>query len=112
MSRRGIYWGPKPADLQAVRLAAVHEFLTRRGYAQQPSSIREMRYYEHAAERLDDGRPLYYFFPASDHFVEYPDCVLGFIEAQAKLWGLDPWDVLAELQGGPVAQPVPAPVPA
>ena len=112
MPRRAVYWGPKPGVLEAIPLAAVHAFLTRRGYAQRASSMPDMRYYELATERFDDGRPVHYFFPATDQFDGYPDSVLGFIEAQANLWDLDPWDVLAELQGGPVAQPVPAPVPA
>lgn len=109
---RRVYWGPKPAVLEAVPFASVHDFLIRRGYAPKPSPLPQWHYYEHTGSRLGEGQPLHYFFPDTDQIPDYPLSVFGFIEAQAKLWDLDPWDVLAELQGGPVARPVPAPVPA
>jgi hypothetical protein len=105
-------WQPKPEVLQAIPVNATHDFLVRRGWVQQPSPRPTSRYYEHPEQRLTDGRPLHYFFPASDHFADYPARVLDFIENFAQYYNLDPHAILAELQGGPLAEPVRTSVPA
>lgn len=112
MGRSEVNWGPKPEVLKAIPVSAIHDFLTRRGWVQAPSSISQMRYYEHSEMRFDSGQPMYYYFPATDQFPEYQACVLGFIENQARFWKLDPWAVLKELTGGPLAEPVRTSVPA
>ena len=112
MTSREVSWAPKPEVLKAIPLSAIHEFMTRRGYLQKPSSIPELRYYEHTEMRFDSGQPVHYYFPASEHFVDYPLRVLDFIEAQAHFWELNPWAILTELTGGPLAEPVRTSVPA
>ena len=96
---RIVSWAPKPEVLQAIPVVAIHDYLIRRGWVQQPSPRPTSRYYEHSTMRLDDGRPLYYYAPASDHFPDYPLSVLSFIENQARSWDLDPWAVFRELTG-------------
>jgi hypothetical protein len=110
MSNWRVGWEPKPEVLQAIPLSAIDTFLVRRGWVQKPSSRPTSRYYEHPDRRLDDGRPLHYFFPATDHFADYPLRVLDFVENFARYYELDPHAVLAELQGGPLAEPVRASV--
>lgn len=112
MSDRSTVWQPKPDEIKDIPVGALHDFLTRRGWIQQPSTIPTMRYYEHSTMKLDDGRPLYYSVSASDHFPDYPLRVLQFVEDQAGFWELDPWAVIAELKGGPLAEPVRTSVPA
>ena len=99
-------WAPKPSVLQAIPVSAVDDFLTRREWVQKPSSLPTSRYYELK------GSALHYFFSASDHLADYPMRVLDFIENFARFYDLDPHAVLTELQGGPLAEPVRAPVPA
>lgn len=103
---------PKPEVMAKIPVSAVHDFLTRRGWVQKPSSRPTSRYYEHSEMRLDDGRPLYYYFPASDHFVDYPLRVLDFIEDQSRFWELTPDAVYNELTGVALAEPVRTTIPA
>ncbi len=77
-----------------------------------PSARSTSRYYEHSEMRLDDGRPMYFYFPASEQLVDYPIRVLDFIEAQSRFWDLDPWAVLNELKGVSLAEPVRTSIPA
>jgi hypothetical protein len=112
MSAWEVSWAPKPDVLKAIPVSAVHDFLTRRGWVQKPSDRPTSRYYEHSTMRLDDGRPMYYYFPAADHFIDYPLRVLQFIENEARFWELNPWAILTELTGGPLAEPVRTSVPA
>lgn len=97
-------WEPKAEILQRVPVSAAHDFLVRRGWEQKPSTITTMVYFEQTPQR-DSSKPLYYYFPASDHFVDYPLRVLEFIENWARYYQLEPHAVLAELQGGPIAEP-------
>lgn len=112
MIDRSAVWIPKPAVMQAIPVAAMHDFLTRRGWVQKPSPQPALLYYEHAERRFSDGRPIPCFVPASDRSPDYPLRVLDFIENQAVNWGMDAHAILAELQGGPVAEPTRASVPA
>lgn len=112
MTGETITWAPKPEVLGAIPSSSIHDFLLRRGWEQKPSSNPEFRYYEHSEMRLDDGRPMYYFFPASDHVIDHPIRVLYFIENQARFWDLDPWAVLNELKGVSLAEPVRTSIPA
>lgn len=105
-------WPPKPEVLQKVPVNAVHDFLLRRGWVQKPSERSTSRYYEHSEMRTVDGQPLHYFFPADDHFADYPLRVLDFIENNSRFYELEPQAVLTELQGGPAAESVRASVPA
>ncbi len=98
-------WPPKAEILQRVQVSAAHEFLVRRGWEQKPSPRRTSHYFVHPVLRYDSGEPFHYYFPASDHFADYPMRVLDFIENWARYYELDPVAVLAELQGGPIAQP-------
>ena len=99
-------WPPKPAVMQAIPVTAVHDFLTRHGWVQKPSPRPTSRYYE-----LRDTT-LHYFFPVADHFADYPLLVLNFVENFARFYDLDPHAILAELQGGAVAEAVRSSVPA
>lgn len=112
MANRTISWSPKPEVLQSIPVSAVRDFLTRRGWVQKPSSRPTSCYYEHPERRLDDGEPVHYYFPASDHFADYPLRVLDFIENFSRYCELDPQAILTELQGGPLAEPVRTTVPA
>jgi hypothetical protein len=105
-------WPPKPEVMQKIPPESIHDFLIRRGWVQMPSDRSTSRYYEHPEMRTVGGRPLHYFFPASDYFADYPVRVLDFIENFARYYELDPYAILTELQGGPVAEPVQTSVPA
>ena len=105
-------WVPRAAVMQAIPVSALHDFLTRRGWSQKPSPYPTLRYYEHPEYRSTDGRPVPCTFPASDHFPDYPLGVLQFIEHYAVNWQIDPHAILAELQGGAVAEAVRSSVPA
>jgi hypothetical protein len=61
---------------------------------------------------FDNGKPMSDYFPASSDSPDYSLSVLDFIQNQARFWDLDPPAVLAELQGGPLAEPVRTSVPA
>jgi hypothetical protein len=91
---------------------AVHNFLTRRGWVQQPSSLPTHRYYEHSEMFDNEGRRLYFYFPASDHFIDYPLRVLDFVENQAHVWDVTPQAVLDELTGVAPITPVRTSIPA
>jgi hypothetical protein len=103
---------PKPETLQAIPVNAIHDFLTRRGWVQKPSLRSTSRYYEHSEMFDDDGHRLYFFFPASDHFPDYPLRVLDFIQGQARFWDLTPEAVFNELIGVALAEPVRSSIPA
>jgi hypothetical protein len=94
-----VSWEPPPDVLRAIPISTVHDYLTRRGWVQMPSSLPAFRYYEHSRLRTDDGRPVRYYFPASDHWADYPLRVLDFIEAQAQLRDVHPNVVFRELTG-------------
>jgi hypothetical protein len=112
MIDRSTVWIPKPAVMKAIPVAAMHDFLTRRGWLQKPSSQPGLRYYEHPERKFGEGRLVSCFIPASDQFPDYPLRVLDFIENQAVNWGMDAHAVLSELQGGPVAEETRTSVPA
>jgi hypothetical protein len=85
--------------VRTIPVDAVHDYLTRRGWVQRPSSRPTSRYYEHPGLPLDSGKPAYYYFPASNHFIDYPLRVLDFIEAQARLQDVHPDTIFRELLG-------------
>lgn len=103
-------WQPRAAVMQAIPVTALHDFLTRRGWIQKPSQYPTRRCYEHLEHQFEDGRPVPCYFPASEQLADYPLGVLQFIENYAVNWQIDPHAILAELQGGPVAEPAQAPV--
>jgi hypothetical protein len=106
MTVRSVSWAPKPEILQAISPDAVGEFLVRRGWVRKPSAVALMRRYEHPERFFTDGERMFYVFPDIDTSDDYPDCVIRFIENFARYYELDPQAILAELQGGPVAEPV------
>jgi hypothetical protein len=106
MTTRKVSWAPKLEVFQAISPDAVEAFLVRRGWVRKSSAISLMRYYEHTEMFFDSGKRMYYYFPDINTSDDYPDTVRGFIENQAQFWDLDPHAILAELQGGPVAEPV------
>src|SRR5262245_31792834 len=112
MTNHTVSWAPKPEVFQAIPPDAIDAFLARRGWVRKPSSISLMRYYEHPEKFLADGKRLSYYFPDIDTSDEYPSCVRGCIENFARYYNLDPYAILAELQGGPLAEPVRTSVPA
>ncbi len=112
MANRTVSWVPKSDVFQAVPPDSIDAFLVRRGWVQKPSAAPQMRYYEHSEMLSDDGKRMSYYFPDTNVSAEYPDCVLRFVENQARFWELAPLAVLAELQGGPLAEPVRTSVPA
>lgn len=61
------------------------------------ASGRGMDYFEHEEMLLDNGNPVYYYFPASDQSKVYPLDVLTFISSQSKLRDMTPEDVYREL---------------
>jgi hypothetical protein len=87
MTNREVSWAPKPDTLTKI-----------------PVSASEMV--------DDDGKRLEYRFPAADTSADDPLSVLHFIENEARFWELDPWAILTELTGGPLAEPVRTSVPA
>lgn len=103
---------PKPEVLRAIPVSAVEAFLLRRGWVRRPSTRPRFQYYEHSEMFFDNGERMYYYFPEHADSPDYPLSVLSFIENQAQFWELDPHAVLAELQGGPLAEPVRTSVPA
>jgi hypothetical protein len=109
---RPLRWEPKAEVLQTIPVSAIDTFLVRRGWLQKPSPRPTSRYYEHVEQQFGDGESLHYFFPASDHFADYPLRVLDFIGNFARYYNLDPHAILTELQGGAVAEPVRTSVPA
>lgn len=104
--RRPVSWAPKPEVFEAIMPDTVSAFLARRGWVRKPSPVSLMRRYDHPGRLGSDGEPLYYYFPDTNTSDEYSDSVKGFIENFARFYGLDPYAILAELQGGPAAEPV------
>lgn len=94
-----VSWAPPAEVVRAIPIGAIHDYLTRRGWVQMPSIRPTSRYYENAGLPMDDGKPLYLYFPASDHFIDYPLRVLDFIEAQARFLDVHPNTILTELTG-------------
>jgi hypothetical protein len=112
MTNREVSWAPKPDTLTKIPVSAVHDFLTRRGWVENVASRDRFRYSEHSEMVDDDGKRLEYRFPAADTSADDPLSVLHFIENEARFWELDPWAILTELTGGPLAEPVRTSVPA
>jgi len=94
-----VSWAPPPETLKTIPIAAIHDYLTRRGWVQMPSTMPQFRYYENPELLTDEGKPLYYFFPASDRTNEYPLNVLHFIEGQSRFQQVHPTVIFQELTG-------------
>lgn len=104
-----VSWAPPPEATGSIPLAAIHDYLTHRGWVQKASDMPLFRYYEHPKRRLDDGRPVHYYFPAVDSTPDYPLSVLRFIEAQARAQKIHPYDIFNELKAAsaaPTGEPV------
>jgi hypothetical protein len=112
MPIRPVSWAPKPEVFQAISPDAVGEFLLRRGWVRKPSAVSLMRRYEHPERSFENGERVFYVFPDIDTSDDYPDCVLRFAENFARFYELDPYAILAELQGGAPAEPARTSVPA
>ncbi len=97
-----LHWCPDwPAEvLRLVKIDAVHDYLTARGWVQKMVPRDTTRYYEHSTERLaDEDHPLYLFFPASDEWPSYPDSVISFLRSMATLEDIRPSVVFHRLTG-------------
>jgi hypothetical protein len=109
MPRREVSWAPKREVFQAISPDTVGVFLMRRGWVRKPSVVSLMRRYELPGRFFTGGEQMFYMFPDIDTSDEYPSCVKGFVENFARYYDLDPYAILSELQGGPVAEPAQTP---
>ena len=90
----------KPEDARSVTVAAVDAYLSRHGWMQKASPRPTSRYYEHPELKDDQGQPLHLFYPASEHFADYPLRVIDTVSSLASLYDTTPEAVLRELLGG------------
>jgi hypothetical protein len=109
MPSREISWAPRREVFRAISPDSLGAFLIRRGWVRKPTRVALMRYFELPGQRFDDGAVVHYYFPDADTSDEYPSRVRECVENFARYYDLDPYAILAELQGGPVAEPVQTP---
>jgi len=88
---------PKPNELRRITTQTVRNYLERHGWIFKDTRGYGLSYYEHPEMLLDNGNPVYYYFPTSDKSSSYPLDVLTFISSQSKLRDLTPEDIYHEL---------------
>ena len=88
---------PRQDELRSITRPAVHNYLVHHGWILRDAVERGLDYYEHSEMLLDNGKPVYYYFPATDKSPSYPLDVLTFISSQSKLRDMTPEDVYREL---------------
>ena len=97
-----VSWAPPADAMRAIRIGAVYDYLAQHGWVEKASNRPWFRYYEHGKRRLDDGRPVHYYFPAltddDKAGIDYPLSILQFIEAQARYQQAHPYDIFNELK--------------